>query len=261
MKWSKYLLMPMFLLLFLSSCDKKPQPVDYVWTGQGGISQLVPVCIVWYKKVPPPTDAWRPYKTFNQNDANDMREIILQLLRPEEEEPNLGCLRTNDKLSLIFYNGLPEKLTVREVYFEIKDQIFIGPTGKSNKLEQILLAKQEVRKHFYHSYSELDAGHYNEDFYRMMVIRETNHMEELEKIKEKAERALSLLYRESADSNKIRQLKEEWWKKIELEFAKYPKAYPDLNEIRRFKEDWWGKVEEDANRSRENTDQNQLSIK
>ncbi len=252
----RFAVLLIILLVSLSSCKKEPKKIDYIWTGQERISHLVPVCIVWYKKVPPPTDSWRPYKTFNQNDANDMREIILQLLKPEEKEPNPNLI-TEDKLSLIFYNGFPEKLTVREVYFEIKDQTFIGPTGKNNKLGQILLAKQEVRKHFYRPYSELGAGHYNEDFYRIMVMCETNHMEELKKIQEKTERELLILYKGNAEPNERSRLKEEWWGKIELEFAKYPEAYPDLNEIRHFKEDWWGKIQEDANRSRENTDQNQ----
>ena len=179
----RFTVLLIILSVLIPSCKKEPPKIDYIWTGQERISHLVPVCIVWYKKVPPPTDAWMPYKSFNQNDANDMREIILQLLRPEEKEPNPN-LRTEDRLSLIFYNGFPEKLTVREVYFEIKDQTFIGPTGKSHKLGQILLGRQEVNKHFYYPYSELDASYYREDFPRIMEILKSQE-KTVEKYKEK----------------------------------------------------------------------------
>ncbi len=166
-------------LVFLSSCKKEPKKTDYIWTGQADrldIEGPVPVCIIWHKYVQPPTDAWMPYKSFNQNDANEMREIILQLLRPEEEEPNPD-LRTKDKLSLIFYNGFPEKLKVKEVYFDIKDQAFIGPTGKSRKLCQILVARQEINRFFYSPYLELGAGHYRDDFLRIKEIQESQYNE------------------------------------------------------------------------------------
>jgi hypothetical protein len=52
-------------------------------------------------------------------------------------------------------------------------------------------------------------------------------------------------------------LKEEWWKDIESEFAKYPKEYPDINKIRCYKEDWWGVIEKDAKNSLEKADHNQ----
>lgn len=82
------------------------------------------------------------------------------------------------------------------------------------------------------------------------------HIIELKKIREKTERNLLILYRENTEPNEIRQLKEEWWKDIELEFTKYPKEYPDINKIRCFKEDWWGIIEKDAKHSLENADQN-----
>ena len=159
------------LSVFISSCQEEPKKIDYTWIGKEEIRHFVPVCIVWYKKVPQLIDAWRPYKAFSQTDANEMREIILQLLRPEEREPNPG-LRTNDKLSMIFYNGLPEKLTVREVYFEIKDKTFIGPVGKSDKLAKILLGRQEVRSSFYYPYKDLGPDHYLDDFYRLLDSEE-----------------------------------------------------------------------------------------
>jgi hypothetical protein len=158
----------------MPSCKKGSKKASYIWAGQTDrwdIARIVPVCIVWYKKVPQLIDAWRPYKAFSQTDANEMREIILQLLRPEEKEPNPG-LRTNDKLSMIFYNGLPEKLTVREVYFEIKDKTFIGPVGKSDKLAKILLGRQEVRRSFYYPYKDLGSDHYLEHFYRILESQE-----------------------------------------------------------------------------------------
>jgi hypothetical protein len=159
------------LSVFISSCQEEPKKIDYTWIGKEEIRHFVPVCIVWYKKVPQLIDAWRPYKAFSQTDANEMREIILQLLRPEEREPNPG-LRTNDKLSMIFYNGLPEKLTVREVYFEIKDKTFIGPVGKSDKLAKILLGRQEVRSSFYYPYKDLGPDHYLDHFYRLLDSEE-----------------------------------------------------------------------------------------
>jgi hypothetical protein len=159
------------LSVFISSCQEEPKKIDYTWIGKEEIRHFVPVCVVWYKKVPQLIDAWRPYKAFSQTDANEMREIILQLLRPEEREPNPG-LRTNDKLSMIFYNGLPEKLTVREVYFEIKDKTFIGPVGKSDKLAKILLGRQEVRSSFYYPYKDLGPDHYLDHFYRLLDSEE-----------------------------------------------------------------------------------------
>jgi hypothetical protein len=80
---------------------------------------------------------------------------------------------------------------------------------------------------------------------------------ETEKIRKKTVRNLSILYRENAEPNKIIQLKEEWWRAIESEFAKYPKEYPDINKIRYYKEDWWVVIEEDAKKSLEKADQNQ----
>lgn len=182
MKRFKFL--SILLLLFLSSCTKESSKVNYIWTGQERITYFVPVCIVWYKQVPAPLDAWRPYKAFSQADANDMRNIILQLTRPEKKVPNPN-LKTKDKLSLIFYNGFPEKLTVREVYFQIKEETFIGPLGKSDNLAKILLEKQEIRSGFYYPYKDLGAGHYRDDFERILRIRESH--QKLAK-KRKAER-------------------------------------------------------------------------
>lgn len=179
------------LLVCVPSCKKQPEPqIDYIWIGQADrwdIANRVPVCIIWYKYVQPPTNAWKPYKTFNQNDAHHMREIILQLLKPEKNEPNPN-LRTQDKLSLIFYSGSPEKLTIREVYFEIKGKTFIGPSGKSDKLGKILSEQQETQSIFYYPYSELGAGHYEDDFERILQINEYNQkLAEEQKTKRKTE--------------------------------------------------------------------------
>lgn len=158
------------------SCKEEPKRINYTWTGQkseGDIAGLVPVCIIWYKYVQPPTDAWKPYKSFNQNNASDMREIILHLLKPEEKEINPN-LRTQDKLSLIFYNGLPENLTVREVYFRIEGKTFVGPRGKSVELAKILSEQQEVQSLFYYPYSALGASHYGDHFERILQSMESN---------------------------------------------------------------------------------------
>lgn len=197
MKWFTILLT--FLLCFLSSCGKKPPEVNYTWTGQEGIRHFVPTCIVWYKQVPPPLDVWKPYKSFSQTDAEQMREVILQLTRPEKKEPN-PHLRTKDKLSLIFYNGFPEKLKVWEVYFEIKDQTFIGPLGESDILAKILLERQEVRSLFYYPYSDLGAGHYNDDFERILQINESQQ-KLAEKLKPEREAGTQKKIEEANQSN------------------------------------------------------------
>ena len=168
----KKITIPLIILLyFLSSCSKKKPEINYNWTGQEEIRHLVPTCIVWYKQVAPPIDAWRPYKAFSQANANDMRNIILLLTKPEDKDPNPN-LNAKDKLSLIFYNGIPEELTVREVYFEIQNQTFIGPTGKSEKLAKILLEKEEVWTRFYQPYKNLDPTHYNNSWERVLKTQE-----------------------------------------------------------------------------------------
>jgi len=159
-------------LLFSLSCTTESPKVNYIWTGQERITHFVPVCIVWYKQLPWTEAVWKPYKAFSQTDAEQMREIILQLTRPEKKEPNPD-LKTKDKLSLIFYNGFPEKLIVREVYFQIKDNIFIGPLGKSDSLAKILLEKQEIRSGFYYPYKELGASHYRNSFHRILKSQES----------------------------------------------------------------------------------------
>lgn len=93
--------------------------------------------------------------------------------------------------------------------------------------------------------------------YKDLMKLRNEHGIETNKIRKKATRNLFILYEENAEPNQISQLKEEWWKDIESEFAKYPEEYPDINKIRRYKEDWWGVIEEDAKHSLENTDQNQ----
>ncbi|MHC4463560.1 MAG: hypothetical protein ACYS30_19325 [Planctomycetota bacterium] len=160
------------LSLFMASCKEEPKKMDYTWNGQEEIRGWVPVCIVWYKKVPPPVDGWRPYKCFSQADAEKMRTIILRLTRPEKKEPN-PAIQSKDKLSLIFYNGFPEKLTVREVYFQIKEETFIGSLGKSDNIAKILLEKQEIRSGFYYPYKDLGPGHYHDHFERVLKSQES----------------------------------------------------------------------------------------
>lgn len=168
----KRLILTCLLLVSLTSCKEEPRKIDYIWTGQEGIRHFVPVCIVWYKQLPWAEPIWKPYKCFNQTDASDMRDIILRLTSPEKKEPNPG-IESKDKLSLIFYNGFPEELTVREVYFQIKEETFIGPLGKSDNLAKILLERQDVRSLFYYPYSDLGAGHYSDDFERILQINES----------------------------------------------------------------------------------------
>ncbi len=188
MKKQIFVLLIIGMVFIPSSCKKEPGKVSYTWTGQkseGDIAGLVPVCIIWYKYVQPPTDAWEPYKSFNQNNASEMREIILHLLKPEEKEMNPN-LKTKDKLSLIFYNGIPEKLTVREVYFRIEDKTFIGPRGKSGKIAKILSEQQEVRSLFYYPFSDIGVDHYGDYFERILQSREL-HQKRAEKLKAEKE--------------------------------------------------------------------------
>lgn len=168
----RLMILLIFLSCFLPSCGKKLPEVSYIWTGQEEIRHYVPACIIWYKQVPPPLDAWRPYKAFSQVDANDMRNIILRLTEPEEKESNPN-IESKDKLSLVFYNGFPEELTVREVYFKMQNQTFIGPLGKSNSLAKILLERKEVQSFFYYPYSDLGASHYRESFHRILKSQES----------------------------------------------------------------------------------------
>ena len=177
MKCFKSILIFLIPLMFLSACTKKPPPANYVWTGQPEILNWVPVCIVWYKKAPDWAEgAWRPYKSFSQIEAHEMRKIIKLLAVPEIKDaiPNL---KTEDKLSLIFYNGRPGSLTVREVYFEIKDKTFIGPLGKSDKLAEILFNQQEVPVVFYYPYNELGSMHYWDDFERILKIQQEQQIQ------------------------------------------------------------------------------------
>ena len=105
-----------------------------------------------------------------------MRKIILLLFKPEIKEVNPN-LQTEDKLSLIFYNGRPENLIIREVYFEIKDKTFVGPLGKSDKLAEILLERQEVEPLFYAPWAELGCMHYWDDFERILRIQQEQQKE------------------------------------------------------------------------------------
>ena len=169
MKWCKILFL---LLLFLSSCKKQEPKINYVWTGQESIRQDVPACIIWYKQISPSIDTWMPYKSFSQTEAELTREIILQLTAPEIKESNPE-LNTTDKLSLIFYNGFPEELKVREIFFELKNQTFIGPVGKSVVLAKILLERSQIRPSFYYPYKDLNPIHYRGDFERILKIDES----------------------------------------------------------------------------------------
>lgn len=168
----RLLISSLMLLALVASCKEKTKKVDYTWIGQEEIRHFVPVCIIWYKQLPWADPVWKPYKCFSQTDANDMRNIILLLTKPEDKDLNPN-LKAKDKLSLIFYNGFPEELTVREVYFEIQDKTFIGPTGKSEKLTKILREKEEVRSRFYQPYKNLGPTHYHDSWERILKSQES----------------------------------------------------------------------------------------
>ena len=70
------------------------------------------------------------------------REII-NLLRDEKESeiPN-PIFKGTQKLSLIFYKGSPETLTIRELSFDLHNGMFVWAYGESPKLGRILIEKE-----------------------------------------------------------------------------------------------------------------------
>jgi len=150
-------------LLFLPSCKEQ----NYEWNEQESIQHYVPACIIWYKYVSSPIFAWRPYKSFDQTDSKQMRKILLHLITMEKQDVNIDFIM-RDKLSIIFYNGFPEELTIREINFDIEDGIFISPFGKSKKLGDIILHKEDILPQFYYPYKELDPSYYLDNFERIL---------------------------------------------------------------------------------------------
>ncbi len=174
------------------------------------------------------------YWGYNEKDQPEIKQIVGFLVEAEE---TLCIFKPRYELVFLFKNGRTESIS-----FLLMGKTFIGEIGEKCVVS---LPLGELLWKYLPQPSSTDFPSYYK------------HLEEMKKIKESTERELLILYRENADANEIRQLKEEWWDKIELEFKKYPKAYPDLNEVRCFKEDWWGKIEEDAKHSWENPDKNQ----
>jgi hypothetical protein len=126
------------LPVLMSSCKKEQERVKE-WTDITSISLrlMPPVCAVWYR---PGSLGWLPNKCFAQGD--EIREII-RLLRDEKESeiPN-PMFKGTQKLSLIFYKGSPETLTVRELSFDLNNCTFIWAFGKSEKLGKLFTEKE-----------------------------------------------------------------------------------------------------------------------
>jgi len=126
------------LLVFLPSCEKRPEKVKE-WTGLSSISPrlMPPVCAVWYKPGPL---GWLTNKCFAQGD--ELREIIKLLRDEKESELPKTSFEGTQKLSLIFYKGNPKTLAVREFYFDLRNGTFVWAYGRSQRLGRILTEKE-----------------------------------------------------------------------------------------------------------------------
>jgi hypothetical protein len=144
----KFILIFVICPLLLTSCktkndskniEKQKESQVKVWDGKNLIfwQKRYPLSITWFKGEP---ESWVPYKAFD--DANELKGIVNLLDNPEVNEP-LPNLKSRNKLSIIYYNGDPNYLNIVEVYFNLENNVFIGPKGKSKKLGDILVSKEE----------------------------------------------------------------------------------------------------------------------
>jgi len=123
--------------LFFSSCEKPRQLVEE-WKGQYAVFDLMPpVCAVWYRPGPL---GWLPYKCFGQ--AAELRDIMNVLMWEGNSEIRTPDFEGRYKLCLMFYKGMRETLALREVCFNLSDDTFVWPYGKSEKLGRILIEKE-----------------------------------------------------------------------------------------------------------------------
>jgi hypothetical protein len=125
------------MTLFLSSCEK-PRELVEEWKGQYTVPGLMPpVCAVWYRPGPL---GWLPYKCFAQ--ADELRNIMNVLIWEANSEIRTPDFASTYKLSLMFYKGTRETLAVREICFDLSNDTFVWPYGKSEKLGRILIEKE-----------------------------------------------------------------------------------------------------------------------
>jgi len=183
-----------------------------------------------HSKLPRP--GFIKYWGYSEKDQPEIKQIIGFLVEAEE---TLCVFKPRYELVFLFENDRTESIP-----FLLMGKTFIGDIG-----EKCVVSLPLGELFWEYPPPPPSAG----------IPWYVNYLEELKKIEERTKRGLLILYRENADPNEIRQLKEEWWEKIELEYKKHPMAYPDLNEVRCFKEDWWGKIEKEAKAQKKTEEQ------
>lgn len=129
-------------LLFLGSCSPRETPIPIVSEWETATQPLVlygwesyspePVCMVWYRPVP--VIGWTGHKRLCSKE--DLTTALRGLQEPEIEQP---CSGGDQKLSIFFYDGRAEGLCVREVFFRLDSDTFVGPLGRSRMLGQLLI--------------------------------------------------------------------------------------------------------------------------
>ncbi len=145
------------ILFLISGCSQK---ISFTFDPEeSGIQSRVPVQVIWYKKVKF-NGSWSPYKEVNQHQAKDMRNLILELL--QNQKSYIATNNSDNKLSILFYNGLPERLTVREIFFDPKTSEKI--TG--------FFVQEKINSTYYYPYEELSPDHYTEWFERLYDKKE-----------------------------------------------------------------------------------------
>lgn len=128
----------------MSSCAKRPEweIQDYEWTGETLEIRSIPglAGAYWYT---PSKSGWIKYKTFGDK-SEDLRTIIHCLCEPEEEKKNVISRDSPHELLKLFYHDpMNEKSTLIEISFKLKNDIFIGPLGKSKKLGKLFCKQRE----------------------------------------------------------------------------------------------------------------------
>jgi hypothetical protein len=129
-------------LLFLLSCaPKETHPLVSEWKGpHADIRTMIPACIIWYKPGP---SGWVEYKKLCGTD--DLRQAINGLTEPDFEQAGTGG---EYKLSIVFYSDTADSLKVREVFFRLDGDTFVGPLGRSKSLGKVLLKAPDSRPYF-----------------------------------------------------------------------------------------------------------------
>ncbi|MGD0785436.1 MAG: hypothetical protein ABR969_06460 [Sedimentisphaerales bacterium] len=150
MKKLIFLILMITGIFFLSSCCSR---TPYLLTGKTAeIKNITLVSVIWYK---PGKTGWEVVKSWDTNDSE--MKTIRQLLMDAKDEGKLPWHRWY-KLSLFFYNGLPEHFKLKEITFDLKKVsekkiLFEGSAGASYELGNLLSKYEFVEKD-----SELSPG-------------------------------------------------------------------------------------------------------